>query len=164
MSLYKSWEDLTSGQTSETFDAFWGEYSDAEIKLYTHILESATGKFTGKISDISAEFGISTVLVVGFVDGIKTSLNKEIEVENLDENSEIDLDINFEKLYFNMLDVDAKHLYTIEAWSNIFAENKLDEITKAYKKTKTIVKEKTPGRNEPCSCGSGKKYKHCCGK
>ena len=24
--------------------------------------------------------------------------------------------------------------------------------------------EKTPGRNEPCPCGSGKKYKHCCGK
>ncbi len=21
-----------------------------------------------------------------------------------------------------------------------------------------------PGRNEPCSCGSGKKYKQCCGK
>src|SRR3984957_21350110 len=20
-----------------------------------------------------------------------------------------------------------------------------------------------PGRNEPCSCGSGRKYKHCCG-
>ncbi len=24
--------------------------------------------------------------------------------------------------------------------------------------------EKTPGRNDPCPCGSGKKYKHCCGK
>ena len=22
----------------------------------------------------------------------------------------------------------------------------------------------TPGRNDPCSCGSGKKYKKCCGK
>lgn len=21
-----------------------------------------------------------------------------------------------------------------------------------------------PGRNDPCPCGSGKKYKHCCGK
>lgn len=21
-----------------------------------------------------------------------------------------------------------------------------------------------PGRNQPCPCGSGKKYKHCCGK
>ena len=26
------------------------------------------------------------------------------------------------------------------------------------------VRSKRPGRNEPCSCGSGRKYKHCCGK
>ncbi|MDD4985294.1 MAG: SEC-C metal-binding domain-containing protein [Dehalococcoidales bacterium] len=25
-------------------------------------------------------------------------------------------------------------------------------------------KGKRVGRNEPCPCGSGKKYKHCCGK
>lgn len=24
--------------------------------------------------------------------------------------------------------------------------------------------EQKPGRNEPCSCGSGKKYKNCCGR
>ena len=24
--------------------------------------------------------------------------------------------------------------------------------------------EKTPGRNEPCYCGSGKKFKHCHGR
>ncbi len=29
---------------------------------------------------------------------------------------------------------------------------------------KPIVKEKKIGRNEPCPCGSGKKYKKCCGK
>lgn len=28
----------------------------------------------------------------------------------------------------------------------------------AHRRTKKI------GRNDPCSCGSGKKYKHCCGK
>ena len=28
----------------------------------------------------------------------------------------------------------------------------------------TIVKEKKIGRNDPCPCGSGKKYKKCCGK
>ncbi len=27
-----------------------------------------------------------------------------------------------------------------------------------------IKGEKTPGRNDPCACGSGKKYKQCCGK
>ena len=27
-----------------------------------------------------------------------------------------------------------------------------------------LVSAKVPGRNDPCSCGSGRKYKHCCGK
>lgn len=30
--------------------------------------------------------------------------------------------------------------------------------------TKTLIAEKKPGKNEPCICGSGKKYKKCCGK
>ena len=27
-----------------------------------------------------------------------------------------------------------------------------------------IKGEEEPGRNDPCRCGSGKKYKRCCGK
>lgn len=27
---------------------------------------------------------------------------------------------------------------------------------------RTVVKKPKPGRNDPCPCGSGKKYKHCC--
>ena len=29
---------------------------------------------------------------------------------------------------------------------------------------KQPIKKVKVGRNEPCPCGSGKKYKHCCGK
>ena len=29
---------------------------------------------------------------------------------------------------------------------------------------RTVVKKNKVGRNDPCPCGSGKKYKHCCGK
>ncbi len=31
-------------------------------------------------------------------------------------------------------------------------------------KERHIAKEQKIGRNDPCPCGSGKKYKHCCGK
>jgi preprotein translocase subunit SecA len=31
-------------------------------------------------------------------------------------------------------------------------------------KRQPIVAQKKPKRNDPCPCGSGKKYKHCCGK
>jgi hypothetical protein len=30
--------------------------------------------------------------------------------------------------------------------------------------TSSVMKEKKVGRNEPCPCGSGKKYKKCCGR
>ncbi len=29
---------------------------------------------------------------------------------------------------------------------------------------KPVVKEQKVGRNDPCPCGSGKKYKNCCGR
>ena len=31
-------------------------------------------------------------------------------------------------------------------------------------KPQTVKKDKEVGRNDPCTCGSGKKYKKCCGK
>ncbi len=31
-------------------------------------------------------------------------------------------------------------------------------------KDKPVQSLETPGRNEPCICGSGSKYKRCCGK
>ena len=35
---------------------------------------------------------------------------------------------------------------------------------KAQRPQGTVTNEKTVGRNDPCPCGSGKKYKNCCGK
>jgi len=35
--------------------------------------------------------------------------------------------------------------------------------TSMYYKPSPIIKQAKPGRNEPCPCGSGKKYKKCCG-
>jgi len=36
--------------------------------------------------------------------------------------------------------------------------------TDGSEKKQPVRKAKKPGRNDPCPCGSGKKYKHCCGK
>ena len=36
--------------------------------------------------------------------------------------------------------------------------------TREQQKTQPIRAEKTVGRNDPCPCGSGKKYKNCCGR
>lgn len=46
---------------------------------------------------------------------------------------------------------------------NLGASNSSDEAKQSLKREPIRV-EKKPKRNEPCPCGSGKKYKECCGK
>ena len=46
----------------------------------------------------------------------------------------------------------------------IYSEEELKKLYKEQKESTTIRKEKKIGRNDPCPCGSGKKYKKCCGK
>ena len=163
MSLYKQWLDLMEGQTDETFEAFWKEYSETETRVYAHILESKEPRLTGKFSELAAKFEADPVIFMGFLDGIQTSLNNPFELDAVTEVTDIDLDIDFEKLYFNMLKADADYLYTLKAWEGIFSEDKIMQIIKDFKRSKIVHKEKEPGRNDPCPCGSGKKYKKCCG-
>ena len=163
MSLYKQWLDLMEGQTDETFEAFWKEYSETETRVYAHILESKEPRLTGKFSKLAAKFEADPVIFMGFLDGIQTSLNNPFELDAVTEDTDIDLDIDFEKLYFNMLKADADYLYTLKAWEGIFSEDKIMQIIKDFKRSKIVHKEKEPGRNDPCPCGSGKKYKKCCG-
>ena len=165
MTLFKQWRDLIENQTDATFRDFWTEYSGAETKIYSAILDKPEEKVAGKIGELAAAHEVRPVIYMGFLDGINTSLKGgEIELENLDENSEIELDIDFEKLLYNMLAADAEYLYTLPQWEEVLEADKIKEIVKAFKKSKTVVKGEKIGRNDPCPCGSGKKYKKCCGK
>ena len=163
MSLYKQWIKLMENQTEETFDAFWEEYSDTETRIYKHILAHKDEHLAGKFSDLVAQFEANPVIFMGFLDGINDSLKEKADIESIERDSEFSLDVDLEKLYFNMLDAKAEYLYTLPQWDEILTEEKRAEITKAYKKSKTVVKEVRIGRNDPCPCGSGKKYKKCCG-
>ncbi|MGI6727597.1 MAG: SEC-C metal-binding domain-containing protein [Anaerovoracaceae bacterium] len=164
MSLYEQWKDLIQNQTSETFDEFWDKYSSTETRIYSTILEEKNPIVSGTFQELADRYKADPIIFMGFLDGINTSLAEELPIENFDESSRIKLDIDFEKLYFNMLHANADYLYTLDQWNTILTEQKQVEIIKKYKRSKTVIKEKTPGRNELCPCGSGKKYKKCCGK
>ena len=165
MTVFKQWRELIENQTDATFKEFWTEYSGAETKIYSAILDKPEEKVSGKIGELAAAHDLRPVIYMGFLDGINTSLKGgEIELENLDENSEIELDIDLEKLLYNMLAADAEYLYTLPQWEEVLPAEKIKEIVKAFKKSKTVVKGEKIGRNDPCPCGSGKKYKKCCGR
>lgn len=164
MTLFEQWRDLIENQTDETFRDFWTEYSGAETKIYSDILDNPNQKVSGTLGELAEKYDVRPVIFMGFLDGVNTSLRNEIPFETFDEASHLELDIDLEKLYYNMLAADADYLYTLSQWDSILTEDKKTEIIKAYKKSKTVVKGQKIGRNDPCPCGSGKKYKKCCGR
>ncbi|MBW2960239.1 SEC-C domain-containing protein [Mesonia sp. JHPTF-M18] len=45
---------------------------------------------------------------------------------------------------------------------NLFNEEEFQRLIMHNEDESPIEKQKEPGRNDPCPCGSGKKYKKCC--
>lgn len=165
MSLYKQWTDMvveyvkTKGE-----EAFWAEYMDVETRIYKDLLSKHAEVQTSTIAKTAKAFETTNEFVMGFLDGINDSLRAPYDLEQVDENTEIIMDVNFEGLYFNMLDAKADYLYELPQWEAIFSAEKRAEIATAYKRSKTVVNDNKVGRNDVCPCGSGKKYKKCCGK
>lgn len=165
MSLYTKWRNLSDNHESQEKEVkFWEEYLKVEASIYNEILNNKEEVVSGNVSELAKKYNTSNEFFMGFIDGISESLKKDINLDEIEENTDITIDIDWEKLYYNMVAVEAHWLYNLPGWENILDKSKRKEIEKSYKSTKTVVKEVKVGRNEPCTCGSGKKYKKCCGK
>jgi len=144
--------------------AFWKEYMELETSIYRDILARHKEEYIFTISDLAKKYNTTSEFIMGFVDGINDSLKNPLDLEKVTENEEIKLDLDLEKLYYNMLDAKAEYLYTLPQWDGIFSVEKRKEIQKQYRESVIVRNENKIGRNDPCPCGSGKKYKKCCGK
>ena len=102
--------------------------------------------------------------MTGFLDGINDILFTPNPIEEMDEDTKVSLAFDKEKLYKNMVDAKADWLYNLPAWDEIFDAETKHALYLEQKKSGTVVVGKKIGRNDPCPCGSGKKYKKCCGK
>ena len=165
MNLLTKWRELSENlETQEAEIKFWEEYLKVEASIYNEILNNKVEVVEGKVADLAAKYNTSVEYFMGFIDGISESLKEDITLETIEADSTIKLDIDFEKLYYNMVAVEAHWLYNLPGWEAILPADKRKELQKAYKTSKTVVKEEKVGRNDACPCGSGKKYKKCCGK
>lgn len=164
MSLFETWRNTAyKEQDEESQKEFWESYFEVEESIYEKLLTNPSEPTKGTIKDLAEQFGTDSQTFIGFLDGINDSLKESLALEELEEESSIVLDIDLEKLYYNMLAAKAEWLYSLPQWDDLLADDRRREITKLQRLSGTVVKEKETGRNEPCPCGSGKKYKKCCG-
>lgn len=165
MSLYQEWKNLLQNdENKQEYTEFVQRYYALEEAAYQVILENYPMDVSGKAGELAEKLGFKKdemVIFAGFLDGINESIATPMDLESITEESDLKLEIDYEKLYWNMHEAKAEWLFNLKEWDHVLNAEKRNEIAKQYRTSKIVHNEKI-GRNDPCPCGSGKKYKNCC--
>ncbi len=163
MKPYETWKNITESEMNpEQYTQFWNEYLKEEEGIYKKVLKLESNVIGGTIKDLADANEVDEVTFTGFLDGINPSLETELNLDDYELDTPISFTIDYEKLYFNMHDAKAKWLYNIKEWNTILTKEQQKNIKKDFRDSKAVAPKVKIGRNDPCPCGSGKKYKKCC--
>ena len=168
MTLLENWRNIAYGDQMDKKEQekLWTDYFLVEKGIYEKLLSDPAQVVEGTVKELAEKYGTDVQTMTGFLDGINESLKGyENPIETMDENTKVKIEIDPEKLYYNMVDAKANWLYQLPQWNEILTEEKRKELYHQCKISGTV---RRTGRkvypNDPCPCGSGKKYKKCCGK
>ena len=166
MELLKKWRETAYSQTANKGDLqrLWDDYFQKEKEIYAQLLTNPDEEVKGTVRELAEKYDVDIMTMTGFLDGINDSLKEPNPIEEMEEDTQVSLVFEKELLYKNMVAAGADWLYELPEWEPIFDEDKRKALYREQKSSTTIVKPDKVYPNDPCPCGSGKKYKKCCGK
>lgn len=166
MALLEQWQKNAYDQQADKgqLKRFWDKYFQLEKSVYEKLLENPEEVVEGTVAELAEKYGLDLMSMTGFLDGINDSLVAPNPVEEMEADTHVSLAFDKEKLYRNMVDAKADWLYELPQWDAIFDAETRKTMYLEQKKAGTVVKEAKIYPNDPCPCGSGKKYKKCCGR
>ena len=167
MTLLENWRNLAYGDglDDKKREELWSGYFAIEKGIYEQILSNPAEVVEGTVKELAEKYDTEVLIMTGFLDGINESLKGyENQIETMDENTVVKSEIDPEKLYWNMVEAKAEWLYSLPQWDAILTPEKRKELYRDQKASGTVRNEQKVYPNDPCPCGSGKKYKKCCGK
>ena len=166
MALLENWQNVAYNENTDKqeLQRFWQRYFLLEKGVYEKLLTNPDEKVEGTVKELAEKYGLSIMDMTGFLDGINDSLIEPNPIDTMEEDTKVSLAFDKEKLYKNMVDAKADWLYELPMWDEIYDAETKKRLYLEQKKSGTVIVGKKVGRNDPCPCGSGKKYKHCCGR
>lgn len=166
MALLEKWRKVAYNENEDKnkLQKLWADYFEVEKEIYKKLLATPDDVVKGTVKELAEKYDTDIMTMTGFLDGINDSLVTPNPIEEMEEDTAVSLEFDKELLYKNMVAAGADWLYGLEEWNEIFDADKQKELYKEQKRSQTVVNEGPKiGRNDPCPCGSGKKYKKCCG-
>ena len=166
MGILQQWRDKAYDEKANKGDLqrLWSAYFAKEKEIYAQLLKNPDEVVKGTVKELAEKFDVDLMTMVGFLDGIHDSLKDQNPIDDMEEDTVVNLGFDKELLYKNMVAAGADWLYDLEEWKTIFDEDKRKDLYKEQKASGTVIKPAKIYPNDPCPCGSGKKYKKCHGR
>jgi len=163
MPLKDAWKRIAYDVQNQPVKHIWDEYLAKEKAVYINMLKTKNNRIEGTVKEIAEEFKLTTVQTFAFFDGIHECVDNLPPLEEIEEDTQIAINVEFDRLYKQMVEYKADALYNLPEWDNVYTEEEQKQLYTDQKRSHTIVRnEAKVGRNDPCPCNSGKKYKKCC--
>lgn len=164
MTIYESWVSAAYDGQGNVVQKLWDDYLPKEQKIYEDILTTKNTNINATVKELGEKYDMSNEYIIGFLDGISAALDTNFELNELEEESQINAAVNLETLYKKMVEYGADHLMDLPHWDNVYSKEERAKLYKEQRSSSTIKRDGDKiGRNDPCKCNSGKKYKKCCG-
>lgn len=142
MALLQQWRDMAYSETANKneLQKLWTQYFQIERNIYEKLLTNPDEEVRGTVKELAEKYDVDIMTMTGFLDGIDESLKLRNPIETMDEDTEVNLVFDKEILYKNMVAAGADWLYGLEQWKSILSADKIKELYREQKNSKTIKK------------------------
>ena len=143
MALLEQWREMAYNETvgQQKLQQLWGAYFQEEKNIYAQLLKNPDEVVEGTVKELADKYGVSIMTMTGFLDGINDSLKVQNPIEEMEEDTKVNLGFDKALLYKNMVAAEADWLYNLEEWQDIFDEETRKALYKEQKSSTTIVKD-----------------------
>ena len=124
MALLNQWRDMAYDQSADKgqLQRFWASYFEKEKNIYAELLKNPAETVKGTVKELAEKYGVDIMTMTGFLDGINDSLKEANPIEEMEEDTVVNLGFDTPLLYKNMVAAEADWLYNLPEWNEIYDE------------------------------------------
>ena len=113
MALLQQWRDMAYSEKADKaqLQKLWTDYFQKEKDIYAILLKNPDEVVKGTVKELAEKYSVDIMTMTGFLDGINDSLKEQNPIDDMEEDTEVQLGFDKELLYKNMVAAGADWLY-----------------------------------------------------
>ena len=109
MNLMEQWRSVAYNEATgkDKLQQLWAAYFQEEKEIYAQLLKNPDEVVKGTVKELADKYQVSLMTMTGFLDGINDSLVEKNPLDDLEEDTEVNLGFDKALLYKNMVAAEA---------------------------------------------------------